>query len=186
MTLCSSHEELCHEGARHCAATVLTVSCCKVEVHNIHNVNRPLPENYCGSIVTNSGCFHLRAALPELNQQRFSQYAQMRCFETDTMIDFPAVCKCKICSCCQKTYTHPFQLRHRFPKCPGKPNAAGVLQHCKCNCESNPPPPLGTFPSPFCSAYEKALYRIQNPALSATSYLTTSPCPAGSIPYYLL
>ena len=172
---------------------------------------------YCGDIVTNLGCFHpvvvpLRcressikrkpdryklqstaAGLsPDQDKKRikYQQFWYMHDFDQNRVVRFPPVCKCDLCPCCEKTYNHPFQLRHRFSPCPGKLPAPGAGHYpvpgtCGCDCTNDLPPPLGQYQVPPCSAYEKAYYRFWNPHLTATWYLNTLPCPAGYIPYYL-
>ena len=112
-------------------------------------------------------------------------------YDRNRVVRFPPVCKCDLCPCCEKTYNHPFQPSHRFSPCPGQLPPPGVFPRvpvagsCDCNCTNDPPPPLGQFPVPPCSVYEKLYYRFWNPQLTATWYINTIPCPAGYIPYYL-
>jgi len=112
-------------------------------------------------------------------------------YDRNRVVLFPPVCKCDLCPCCEKTYNHPFQPSHRFSPCPGQLPLPGVFPRvpvagtCDCNCTNDPPPPLGQYPVPPCSVYEKLYYRFWNPQLTATWYINTIPCPAGYIPYYL-
>ena len=112
-------------------------------------------------------------------------------FASKQTVRFPAVCKCDLCPCCEKTYNHPLQLSHRFSPCPGQLPLPGVFPRvpvagtCGCDCTYDPPPPLGLLPVPPCTVYEKAYYRSWNLALTATPYLWTIPSPVGVIPYYL-
>ena len=120
------------------------------------------------------------------NEQRmeYQKFWYMYDFASKQTVRFPAVCKCDLCPCCEKTYTHPFQLSHRFSPCPGKLSLPGVFPRlpvadtCGCDCSGDPPPPPGLLPVPPCSAYAKAYYRFWNPALTATPGRTFGPCPA--------
>ena len=179
-----------------------------------------LPKIYCGDTSTNQGCFHpvivpMRCKPPmghikkdqfkyqlqsiagmltfAQNEERmqYQKFWYMYDFASKQMVRFPAVCKCDLCPCCEKTYNHPLQLSHRFSPCPGQLPLPGVFPRlpvpgsCDCDCTLDPPPPPGMLPVPPCTAYEKACYRSWNLGLLATPYNWNAACPVGVIPYYL-